>query len=194
MFDSPDNSTDHSELKDFESMLAQLAPKPSSLCEEELFYQAGFAAKTGVMPVSVSHQRRGSGSSRLVLAFGGGLSAGIAASWCLLMGLGLMRPTNNEGDIAVVAQESHEVSMEKRDESIVLDRESVADDKLLEPFDWDENSIRTVIYRGSRRAIWESQSNESSSAEKSSDAVSAEEKAQVDNLNWRRQANEMWLD
>lgn len=194
MFDSLDNSTDDSELKDFESMLAQLAPKPSSLCEEVLFYQAGFAAKAGVLPLSVSHQRGGSTSRHSVWAFGGGLSAGIAASWLLLIGLGLTKPANSDRDVVVVAQESPEVSAEKPDESIALDRESVADDRRLEPFDWDENSIRTVIYRGSRRAIWESQSKESSSAEKLSDAASAEEKTQIDNLNWRRQAEEMWLD
>lgn len=194
MFDSSEDSTQGSELKDFESMLAQLSPMPSSLCEEVLFYQAGFAAKAGVLPLSVSHQRGGSTSRHLAWAFGGGLSAGIAASWLLLIGLGLTKPANSDRDVVVVAQESPEVSVEKPDESIALDGESVDDDRRLEPFDWDENSIRTVIYRGNRRAIWESHSIESSSAEKSSDAASTEENAHIDNLNWRRTAEEMWLD
>lgn len=196
MHDSSQNPESESELRDIEALLRQVAPAPSQLDERELFYQAGYAAQRGFVPLTIAEKKRSSGLRTLIYSFGGGLGVGIAASWFMfLVSTGAMAPQMERETNQQIVQSPQE---ELQSDVSLPSPEATATPNIIGsvlPLDWNENSIRTVIYRGNRRAIWgtSDSSGQDMQAATMSESVEPSGK-QIDNLKWRRTSEDSWLD
>jgi hypothetical protein len=95
------------------------------------------------------------------------------------------------------------VEIERAPDDVLADRASERAKELAyrterSDLAWNEKEIRQVIYRGNRRAIWNSYDD--NAAEGASypiqreTQVTTESQIEMDNLNWRRLSEEEWLD
>jgi hypothetical protein len=196
MLEPSDKPESDSELRDFESLLQQMRPMPSQLSEPELFYQAGYAAKVGVVPRTFAGLGSKKNPGAILFSFGGGVAAGVAASWVLILATGLLTTMPKESETSSFATQGIAIEQsEQRNTQMVELSPASGTGEAIMPLDWDEDSIRTVIYRGNRRAIWRPELKDESGerADSSREQVS-EGNARINNLNWRRSAEESWLD
>lgn len=196
MHDSSQNPESESELRDIEALLRQVAPAPSQLDERELFYQAGYAAQRGFVPLTIAEKKNNPGSRTLIYSFGGGLGAGIAASWLMfLVSTAATAPQMERETNQQIVQSPRE---ELQSDVAVPSPEAAATPNIsgpVLPLDWNANSIRTVIYRGNRRAIWGTSDSSGQLNEAANMSESDEPSGkQIDNLKWRRTSEDSWLD
>lgn len=196
MHDSSQNPESESDLRDIEALLRQVAPAPSQLDERELFYQAGYAAQRGFVPLTIAEKKRSPGPRTLIYSFGGGLGVGIAASWFMfLVSTAALAPQMERETNQQIVQSPQE---EPQSDVSLPSPEAKATPNIIGavlPLDWNENSIRTVIYRGNRRAIWGT--NDSSGQDMQAATISESDEPsgkQIDNLKWRRTSEDSWLD
>jgi hypothetical protein len=174
---------------------------PSQLSEPELFYQAGYAAKTGTVPVPAAGKVPRNSPKAIFVSFGGGVAAGLAASWMWILAAGLLTTVPKESESSNFATQNIgkkgiaiEQSEQGNTQIVELSPASGTDEAIM-PLDWDEDSIRTVIYRGNRRGIWQPDVNdESGEGDDSNSEQVSEGTARINNLNWRRSTEESWLD
>lgn len=204
MHPSSDTPERDPELANFESLLRQLVPAPSQRDERELFYQAGYAAKHGEIP-NLQRGSWGSVSRGSILgSFSGGIAAGIAATW-LLWGTFGYRGTDRPpfGPAEVDANRMMVVEIERAPDDIPAARASERAKELTyrterSDLAWNEKEIRQVIYRGNRRAIWNSYDDNAAEGVsypiQRETQVTTESQIEMDNLNWRRLTDEEWLD
>lgn len=205
-----ENPDENSELQSTESMLKQLMPAPSALNERELFYRAGYAARHGTLPTTTtvpsSIAKRAKLTNRTwLLSFSGGAISGIAACILLFFGLNSAATTSQEGyrDSAIALQApTARADIAPEDiapvDSGAGESEAVATRPMLNlagtELDWNENAIRSVIYRGNRRAMWQERgigpNANASVTSQESESVSME----MNNLSWRRVNSEDWLN
>lgn len=185
-----------SELRDFESLLQQLRPIPSQLSEPELFYQAGYAAQTGIVPVPAAARVYRNPPKAIFVSFGGGVAAGLAASWMWILASGLLTTVPKESSSSSLAAQRNAIEQSKQPNTEIAESSpSTSTDDAIMPLDWDEDAIRTVIYRGNRRGIWQSKVNDESGVAFESSAEQVRDgNARINNLNWRRSTEESWLD
>lgn len=201
MLEPSDQPERDSELRDVESLLQQLRPIPSQLSELELFYQAGYAAQTGVVPVPAAVKVQRNPPKAIFVSFGGGVAAGLAASWMWILATGLLTTVPKESESSSFATQNigkKGIAIERSeqpDTEIAESSPSSSTGEAIIPQDWDEDSIRTVIYRGNRRGIWQPEVNDESGEKADSSTEQVRDgNARINNLNWRRSAEESWLD
>jgi hypothetical protein len=196
MHDSSQNPESESELRDIEALLRQVAPAPSQLDERELFYQAGYAAQRGFVPLTIAEKKNSPSSRTLIYSFGGGLGVGIAASWFMfLLSTAAMAPQMERETNQQIVQSPQDALQS----DVPIPGPAAAATPNISgpvlPLDWNENSIRTVVYRGNRRAIWGTRDSSGQDNEAAKMSESDEPSAkQIDNLKWRRTSEDSWLD
>lgn len=196
MLEPSDKPESDSELRDFESLLQQMRPMPSQLSEPELFYQAGYAAKTGIVPVPAAGKVARNLPKAIFVSFGGGVAAGLAASWMWILATGLLTTVPKESEASSFATQGIAIEQSEQGNTQIVELSPASGtDEAIMPLDWDEDSIRTVIYRGNRRGIWQPDVNDESGEEGDSNGEQVSEgTARINNLNWRRSTEESWLD
>jgi hypothetical protein len=206
MLEPTETPEEDSGLRDFEALLQQMRPAPSQLSEPELFYQLGYAAKTGVMPATSSAVHPGRNSGRIGVSFGGGLVIGMAASWMLISVMGLWKSLPSESEAAKFANEKSRVpdsAIEQRgsrDTEIAQSSSNTEASSSAETprefmsHEWDDAAIRAVIYRGTRRPMWHTDDRNLGGEDADSAELVSESRADMNNLNWRRSTEETWLD
>lgn len=210
MLEPTEKPEEDSGLRDFEALLQQLRPAPSQLSEPELFYQLGYAAKIGAIPATSSAVRPGRSFGRIGFSFGGGLVVGMAASWMLISAIGLWRSLPSEPEASkFVNQESiapdnaPDSAIEQRgprDIAIAQSSSNTEASSLLEAHrefmsqQWDEAAIRAVIYRGTRRPMWHTGDSNLGGENADGGELPSESRVDMNNFNWRRAAEETWLD
>jgi len=195
MFNASEDPEKKTDTHPVESMLKQLLPAPSQLDERELFYQAGYAARHGSIAAGKIDTSVVSRSRNMLLSFSGGLLSGVAACWLLFVSWSSIAtvPSGNSRDLLLVKEQSpKQLEGDEISNQSMASRPSTTFVNL--DMDWDENAIRTMIYRGNRKVIWnerESALNDSTSVGIRGAAGSPMEK---NNLDWRRRLSEEWPD
>jgi|688.fasta_scaffold00735_13 hypothetical protein len=199
MLNASEHPDENSDSMDVELMLKQLLPAPSQLDERELFYQAGYVARQGVLPSGAMDTTAVSRSRNLLLSFSGGLLSGVAACWLLFVSLSSSAtvPAESSRDVLLVKEQppqrlgGDEIATEPvtfGPSSALVNRDMDGD------IDWDENAIRMVIYRGNRKVIWNERESALSDSTSTGLRGAADLPVEMNNLNWRRRSSEDWSD